>query len=362
MAGYLRVRELGRDEELGVIKKQVNLPGGGAFESPSRSVARARGDESAKVSVNEVPRLINEGTIASLESGTSTLTRDIRNMFIPDALNLAIFDLKFDNIPTASAVRTIAQYLYSSSDRVVMLPTVKSGLLKEPPKFARYSETRIGNYVQMMSHIIEQIETLGNSKAIIGTIPLMPIKFSRQILELYFAKGIEAFAIDASTKDIIINEADFRLILAEINSHKSLGEVFLYACNLGYPLFEKNRTRADDFLSIFAYIDVLGGTFKTRGGPMGFRGLPKPPRAKLFSREQYSYEIADYHEVSRKLGRRVSSTQLQNYNQRLQLLEASQVRGLIGQERVKKYVQTKPAVDELSMKRLESIAKGVSLK
>jgi len=360
MAGHLSVHELARDQDLGVIRKQVTLPGGGGFESPSRSISRAT--PSTPTDVNEITRQINSSTITSLESvGTAALTRDIRSKYIDKALNLVVLDLKFDQVPSSPSIRTLSQFLYAVSDRVVMIPTVKSSMLKESPKFTKYSDSRIKNYIQMTSDIIDQIELCRNGKAIMGTIPLMPIKFSREILRLYFEKGIEAFAIDAGTKDIINNEADFRLILSEINGYKSLSKVFLYACNLGYSLFEKTKTRADDFLGFFAYVDVLGGTFKTRGGPpMGIGGPPRPQRAKIFSRDEYAYEIFSYQEASQRLGHPVSPTQLQAHNQESQRLEANHVRSLVGQEPIKSYVTTKPAVDATSMKRLESIAKGIT--
>ena len=362
MAGYLRVREQDRDDELGIIRKNITLPGGFSFESPSRSVARASDAVSTGVVVNEIPRQVTPGTIASLENGTSTLVRDIKFKFIENALNLPILDLKFDDVPPVTAVRTIAQYLYSASDKVVMLPTVKSGLLKDRSKHPKYSDSRIASYMKMMSDIIEQIET-GNSKAIVGTVPLVPAKFSRQILQLYFSKGIEAYAIDAGTKDILINEPEFRLILSEINSYKPLNNLFIYACNLGYPLFEKEFTRADDFLGIFAYVDVLGGTFKTRGGPMGLPGSKPPdPRAKTFLRERYAYEISTFEKVNERFHRRLSPAQLTNYNQTLQLQEANQVRSLVGQESIREYIAGKPAIDDRSLKALISIAKGVPLR
>jgi hypothetical protein len=352
MAGQVRVRELARDQELGIIKKNLVLPGGLSFETPQRAMTLAQ--DNTLTIANEIPRQIDGATIDSLESGTSTLVRDIRSRFLSDTLNLTIFDLKFDSVPARSAVSTISQYLYAASDKVVLLPTVKSGLLKDPPKFSRFSERRIGSYVGMMSQIIGEIESVGNRKAIIATVPLMPIKFCRQLLEAYFSKGIEAFCIDAGTKDILLNEADFRLILTEINKHRSLREVFVYACNLGYPQFESHRTRADDFLGIFAYVDVLGGTFKTRGGPR----MPEiPRRAKIFSRDEYAYRISTYQEASQQLGFKASHWNLRNYNQQLQTLEADHVRTLIGQQPIKPYIQNKTAVDTVSISRLESIAK-----
>lgn len=354
MAGHVGVRELTRDQELGVIRKKLVLPGGFSFETPQRSMTLA--PSNTLTIVNEIPRQIDEETIDSLETGTSTLERDIRSKFLSDVLNLVIFDLKFDSVPSRSAISTISQYLYTVSDRIVLLPAVKSGLLKDPPKFSKLSQKRIGNYVRMMSQIIDEIESVGNNKPIVATVPLLPIKFCRQLLEAYFSKGIEAYAIDAGTKDILLNEADFRLILGEINKHRSLSEVFVYACNLGYPQFERSRTRADDFLGLFAYVDVLGGTFKTRGGP---RMPDTPRRAKIFSRDEYSYRILTYQEASRQLPFRASHSQLRSYNQQLQLQEADYVRPLIGREPIKPYVQKKAAVDAVSISRLESIAKGV---
>jgi hypothetical protein len=360
MAAYLRVREQDRDDELGIMRKDIKLPGGFSFESPSRAVARASDETLTRVMVNEVPKKITDGTVVSLETGTSTLRRDIESQFIDNALNLVIFDLKFDDVPPSTSLRTIAEYLYAASDKVVMLPTVKPGLLKEKSERPRFSDTRIQNYLRMMSEIIEQIG-MRNSKAIMGTVPLVPAKFSREILQLYFSKGIESFAIDAGTKDILNNEPDFRLILEAINRHKPLSEVFVYACNLGYPQFETQYARADDFLSIFAYVDVLGGTFKTRGGPMAVGQLKRPePRAKIFLRERYAYEMSTFEKIGQKLGRLLSRSELQNYNQMVQLQEANNVRSLVGQESMRQYISSKPQVDHRSLNDLMSIAKGVA--
>jgi hypothetical protein len=360
MAGAIRVRELARDDELGIIRKSVVLPGGPEFESPSRAIARS--SSGLEVVVNEIPRQIAPGTVAALERGTSSLLREIKAKFIPDALNLSIFDLKYDVVPPSPSIRTIASYLYSGSDKVVILPTVKSGLLKDPSRPSVLSDSRITDFIDMMKLMIDEIER-GNGKPIIGTVPLIPAKFSRQIVQAYFEKGVEAFAIDAGTKDIFINEPDFRLILSEINQHKPVNEAFIYACNLGFPRYEKQYIRADDFLGLFAYVDVLGGMFKTRGGPMNLPGSPRTfPRAKMFLRERYAYEVSDYQALSRKAGRRISSVELANQNQRLQLAEANHVRPMIGQQPIREYVSGKSAIDGHSMDLLMSIAKGVGVK
>src|SRR5881628_457260 len=171
MPGSIRVREQARDDDLGIIRKRVELPGGFAFESPSRSIARS--STRLGVVVNEIPRQVGPGTVISLEKGTSSLLREIKAQFIPNALNLSIFDLRFDTVPPPRDIRTIAHFLYSASDKVVTLPTVKSGLLKDLARPSVLSDSRIDQYIQMMNIMIDEIER-GNGKAVIGIVPLIP--------------------------------------------------------------------------------------------------------------------------------------------------------------------------------------------
>jgi len=350
----MRIRERERDDELGISKKEVSITSSISFQTPTKSLKQLDGLPS-QFAVNEISKRITDKTLASMEIGTFKRTmRNIKSQFITGKLNLTVFDLRLDSFPSKHITRTFAEHLYASSDTHIFMPTVKTSLLKEGSK---YSERRIQAYSQMMNDIMEEIESVGNKKVFIGTIPLLPIKFSRSIIKLYHDKGLNAFAIDVGTKDIILNEADFRLILSEINAVMPLSEAFIYACNLGYSLFEKEEARADDFLGIFAYVDTLGGRFKVRGGPTM---VPKPPRAKVFSRERYSYLISSYPKASRLLGiSPLRSTNLRDYNQREQLREVDKVRNLVGQQEMMAYVQSKKAVDRLSMKRLLSIARGI---
>lgn len=358
MARTIKVREMDRDEELGIIRKEISLPNV-LFETPSASLKNIRRKiYPTTLTVNEITRRINQDVVDGLEEeGTAPFVKRIRSNFLSDKLNLTIFDLTFDSIPSPTCLRTLSQTLYASSDTTIFLPTVKSGLLKED---RRLSVDRIRHYLEMMRCIIDEIESVGNKKEFIGTIPLMPIKFSRPIIEFYHDKGIQAFAIDAGTKDVILNEGDFRLILSEINHESPLEQDFIYACNLGYSQFEEEEIRADDFLSIFAYVDVLGCTFKARGGGARMKGAK--PRAKMFSRTRYSYKITNYAKASEIIGKELSYSTLRDHNRCEQLRETDKVRFLVGQEKMKNYLGKKVAVDRLAMKRLESIAKKLEMR
>ena len=339
----LKVRELERDDSLGVIKKGVSIDGLFSFETPSKATKRVASDAflESNSRVNEVVRRIDEDDLNSLEEGASSrVAREISVNFKKDSLNLVIFNLIVDKVPNKDKITTLAHHLYACSQGTIFLPAVRTALFKEGNKI---TEKRVQQYLVMMRNIIDEIKAVGNSKVLIGTVPLLAPKYSRSIVNSYHEYGINAFSIDGNTSDLLTHEADFRSILSSINSKVPLSESFIHACNLGYPQFEKEETRADDFLSIFAYIDALGGTFKMRGMPMGGK-----PRLKEFSRSHYSYKILPPNTYS--------PNQLKNKNQVEQLKETVTVQKLIGEEKIEAYIKQKPKVDDLAINRLKSIA------
>jgi hypothetical protein len=136
-----------------------------------------------------------------------------------------------------------------------------------------------------------------------------------------------------------------------------LSQTLIYACNLGYPRIVKNEARADDFLSIFAHIDIFGSMFKARGGKSK-KPRPSPKaRAKFFSSERYSYQSSTYAEARLKLGAPLSNDILKGINKKRQLTESDFVRELVGKEDIKPYLLKKASVGQLIVNRLESLAK-----
>lgn len=343
MAPKINVKEKERDEEFGVIKKEVSIFNMPSFETPTKCVKNLSPVIPTNVSINEVTKRIYPHTVESIWNGTD-LPRSIKTKWLPNKLNLTIFELRLDSIPEKKKIRSLASYWYAASQSTLFLPTVKSTMLKEGTTL---SEKKIYDYLGMMRDLIEITEGIGNLKVFIGTVPLLPPKYSKQILDFYLDRGITAFAIDMGTKDLLNNEGDFRYILAEINAVVPLSTAFIYACNLGIPQFELNKARADDFLSLFAYVDAFGTTFKTKGGA----GMPiYRPRAKRFLRAELSYEyLSD------------TSDYLRDYNQKEQLKEADVVRTLIGVEKIRMYLKTKNAVDDFAIKRLGLIAEKVKV-
>jgi hypothetical protein len=104
------------------------------------------------------------------------LNKEIQARFIDDAFNLTIFDLRMDEIPIPKIIRTLSHHLYSASHKLVVLSSVKSGMLKDsapdgdPDKLGRLSPTKLQKYLKMQEQVIDEIG-LHNGKPIIGMVP-----------------------------------------------------------------------------------------------------------------------------------------------------------------------------------------------
>lgn len=342
MPTRIHVREQNRDADFGILRKEVQIPNSPLIITPTKCVKNPSVKVLSELCINEVVKKVYPRTIESIWDGTDRPSKSVKSRFLSNKINLAIFELVLDTMPERERLRSLTNYWYAASQSVLFMPTVSSSMLKDGNSI---SEKKIADYVVMLQYIIETTETIGNNKAFVGTIPLMPAKYSSPVVKLYLDKGFNAFAIDCGTKDFLNHESDFRSILAQISEQVSLSKAFIYACNLGIPQFEMSRARADDFLSLFAYVDALGGTFKTRGGPGISVGKP---RVKRFLRSELCYEhIYD------------ATDRLTDFNQCEQVMETNLVRPLIGNEKMQKYLSKKKAVDSPALKHLDSIAKKV---
>lgn len=379
MVQEIRVKEKDKDDELGIIKKEITFPKKSpiftpakSFKAPTRNWRQYDYAKRYNLIINEIIRRIDENTLKSLDTNMSSNLNDIKRKFVPNKTNLTIFHLRLEQLPNIKRINILSQFLYSASESVIVLPTIDmkfvtdSVLDQEGEEKSRVlSEKKIENYIIMLKNIINEINTAGNSKPFIGIIPIISPKFTREIISLYQDEGICSFVIDAGIKDVLgSREPEFRIILSEINREISpLNETFIYACNLGYGRFKRNWTLADDFLSLFAYVDVFGGTFKTKG----FSKKSKkeyPTRAKIFSREQYGYYMTSYPVAGKYLGiERLNRTSLLDYNENEQILETNILGGLIGKINMSSHLQNKNTIKQepTKLRRLKNIAHSIQI-
>jgi len=354
MPQRIRAREVDRDEEFGIFRKQIQAPSLSSFETPTKCLKNIR-YVLPTLRINEVIKRITPDTVESMQSRSYPIPSvAIKKKFLLNKLNLTIFHLMYKKVPTKYEQEIIVNNLYAGSESTLFLPTVQATMLKDGN---RISDKKFEDYVEMMRHMIELTERLGNRLAFIGTVPLIAPKFTRKLISLYLDKGITAFAVDGGTKDFLNHVAEFRTILSEISRENPLEETFIYACNLGIPRYNQNIARADDFLSILAYVDAFGTTFRTRGG----RRMVGERRAKEFVKEHLFYRVSNYNEFCRE--RHLSQSKairfLIELNQAEQLKEADKVRSLVGKKKMQEYLDGKSGVDKKAMRRLGSIVEKV---
>jgi uncharacterized protein YerC len=346
MASKIAIREISKDDDYGVIKKDISIIRSPTFQTPTKCVKNLDSPLPVACSINEVTKRVSLQTIDAVAEGRER-PRELLDRCKSDKLNFTIFDLTLDKVPDRDITKTLSSYWYASSENLLVVPTVRTRLLQEDETL---SEKRIAECVSFLDDLIT-ITELKNYKAFMGTIPLLPFKFSKMFVHLYLEKGFNAFAIDVGNRDVLNHIADLRSILIEINETVPLNQAFIYACNLAIPRFEQSLARADDFLSLFAYIDAVGNTFKPRGGG-GDENKPKPPpRAKKFLKEDLAYKML--HE---------NPTQYNGFNQREQVKEADTIKELVGVEKMQKYLSTKKAVDSTVLKHLDAVMEKVKIK
>ncbi|HDQ05120.1 MAG TPA: hypothetical protein ENN36_00160 [Candidatus Bathyarchaeota archaeon] len=356
MPQKIKATGIDRDDEFAIFKKRIAVPEMSSFETPTKSAKNIHNPYDFKI--NEIVKRVTPELIDSIYSGQGKYQspRVIKDKCIKGKLNLTIFDLTYDKVPPKPKITTIINYLYACSQHTLFLPTVRTALFKEGNKI---SDKRFQQYVEMVEHMITTTENVGNRLDFIGTIPLLAPKFTRKMVNLYADKGINSFAIDCGIKDILNHVAEFRTILSEISQRMPLENSFIYACNLGIPRYEANTARADDFLSLLAYVDVLGTNFKTRG----WTGESTERRAKQFVKDRLVYKVSNYSEFCKE--RNMSTYQAQRFLYRFnyieQLNEAHNVRDLVGEEKIEVYLKKKNGVNEDTKKRLGSIAKNIKI-
>ena len=354
MVRNVKIRLLDRDDELGIKKKQIKFPNQNDIETPSKSFSapgtswkKYPQDKKEILDINEVSRRFDEKLIDSLKTSSSVIQKDIVRLYVPNKMNMFIPNLRIKTKLDKRQIRYFSNFLYTVSQSAMVFPTVENSFLKESVDGDEdnkvLSPDRVNLYIQMITEMADEIETLGNGKAFIGMIPLIPVDYLKDLYKLYRDLGITAFIIDAGTKDVLgAKEFEYRMVVSEINSEiVPIDEAFIFASNLGIDMFDKNITPADDFLSIFAHVDVVGSSFKTKG----FSKNPKKtylPKAKIFSKEDYIYNISSYADAETTIKiDKLNRLKLKSYNEKEQMIETNNLSDLIGEVSMDKYLESK---------------------
>jgi hypothetical protein len=360
MGEIFKIDKFEREEEIGVAKKKISASDNSfSFEGPVVT-QRLFPFDSDNNKVNEIIQHINPKRVNTLQSNKiKDFTSEVRSYFCPNKLNITIFDLQYNVMPDDDTIRLIAQALHGASEKAIFLPAIMKSLVQSVPdgrKCASWDENKFLSYKNMLKLMIEEIRMHNNGKEIVGMVPFfLPIKYQKQVIDYYFDEGIRTFAIDANFSDLMNNEEDLCFALSRIKKGvDGLEKTVVFAFNTGIGYYDEKEVVSDDFLSLFAYVDVLGSSFKVRRGGNG------PLKGRVFSSEKYSYDTMLYPDLQKKFGSHVNSLTIKNSNRSEQSRETVNARQLVEEHKIKPYLATKSAVVKReSIKRLESIAQRV---
>lgn len=362
----LSVKTIACDEELAIVKKEISIPGR-KIHTPYKTLRpTSAATFTAPEAICEISRKINAVTLEQMHKGLdfgSEFSRTLKKKK-GTGMSLVHFNLNVNVLPDEDHAKTLANSLYSVSDGIICLPSVKASVFKstEPGrKIPKITLENVDRFIKFQGQVIEALK-IKNKKAILGNIPLfLPPIATNKIIDFYFKQDITHFVIDANTSDVLNHESDIRSILGRITYNakerkETLDDTYLHAINLGINQFEMHEIPADDMLSLFAYIDSFGICFKTRGGS-NVPGKPSaPPRKKFFSRAHYLYHILNQAtEPTLKSMMALSSLQLQAQNEKNLYQEALYLKDKIGQEKMAKYVKQKKGVSEITYRKLQNI-------
>lgn len=375
----LNVAGAEKDENLGIIRKTVKI-GDTSLITPSKSTKCLNSIEYAKESkrINEITKSVKEETITNFHEGeehSQNFVKGTKKYHLDDCLNLTIVNLQTPKLPSTELTKTLADVIYSASDKVVCLPTVKSR------SYLIQSVTPGGNskltikdesfqrYIDFQKIVIDEIKN-SNSKAILGMVPFVAPKYAIKLIDMYFDNEVFSFVIDANTSNMLNKEPHLRRLLGHIGDKakeagSSISNTYLHAINVGVNNFTADSVSADDFLNFFTYIDVVGTTSKTRFMPRAGKPIyPQEPKKKVFMKNKYSYDLADKlpNELPyldfKKAG---SANIVKKYNEKEQFKEAKKISSMIGTPELSKYVQSKKGITEVSWKKINNIFKKVKI-
>lgn len=375
----LHVAGAEKDENLGIIRKTVKI-GDTSIVTPSKGTKYLNSAEYAREPgrINEITKSVKEDTLTNFHEGeehSQNFVKGTKKYHLDDCLNLTIVNLQTPKLPSTELTKTLADVIYSASDKAVCLPTVKTRSYQiqsvtsgGKPKLTIKDES-FQRYIDFQKTVIDEIKN-SNSKAILGMVPFVAPKYAIKLIDMYFDNEIYSFVIDANTSNILNREPHLRRLLGHIGDKakeagSSISDTYLHAINVGVNNFTADSVSADDFLNFFTYIDVVGTTSKTRAVPQtGKQVYPQEPKKKVFMQNKYSYDLAEKlpnenpYSDFKKDG---SSGLVKKYNEKEQFKEAKKISSMIGTPDLNKYVQSKKGITEVSWKKITNIFKKVKV-
>lgn len=315
--------------------------------------------------VNEIYKVLNENKVKQIITDTNkqaefnkVLVR-LSNKANTNELNLfnLEYELSSNRFPSEVFLEYLSDVCHGNSD-IILPPLVKLKLDKKSPY-------PYDSYKEFLQAFYEKIDQL-NNKPIGGIIPFIPYVYMRDLANFYLNLGITFFCFDFEGKNPLVLKDNIRTFFRAISQETSLADCCFYAINANPGKFG-TITPAKDILSFGFGFDILGNNHRRRAFPASVAQKIREPKVRLFNKHAYSYHNCLEHEVANVYSPdssiHIDLLKGENkyygfkkmYNIEQQGFESLQLREIIGEEKIMKYLDSKDNVKDADKKQIRKI-------
>lgn len=291
-------------------------------------------------------------------------------------INLFFLEYEGLNYPTDEDLRVITNKIHKNST-ITPLPII-SDLRK---RINEGKQNAFQKYMGFVDECFNEISNL-NYNPIMGMVPILTPTYTEKLVDYYLDKGVNAFCVDFDGRTPSSTSDNITAMLKIIKNYDGdLDDIFITSINLSVGRAGKKADVifAKDILSYGYGIDSFGEKHKK----LSFK--PKPPKPqsssiieeqeinklRLFNKEDYGYyklgasalekiypkdSIIPLDILKNSFMKSKKDTELQNiFNIEQQGLEALNIRELIADQEITKYIEGKKFVKEEDLKKMKRV-------
>jgi hypothetical protein len=290
-------------------------------------------------------------------------------------VNIGILENESLSYPSEKELDYILKTAYIISD-IVPIPNFRSITANID------SDYQFSEYTKFLETVLSNIESHTNEKPTMGVIPKLSYTNTEKLVNFYVDKGLNAFYVDFAARNSITAQRDFLHVFSVLKHRELIEESFVYAFNVDAGRLSKNATivNARDILSYGFGFDAMGRKHRrVKASSETWRRINTlPNRVRLFNRYDYGYhKILEVEKIKgiyptdscipleRLLNNFRTDVQelrrCENVLNSEQLgLEATNLKGVIKNERPTKYLASKEYVKAIDLKTITKFRNALS--
>jgi len=376
-----KVRTINSDSKSLYKTQQIRFSSNISFTTPSKAIdlSNLKIDQQLNPNsrkLNEVFKRFNASQIHEIETENEAADKletwfNRQKKVTADNPTITIAEFDEERLPTEEEIDFLVGTIYPHSD-ISTIPII-SNINKK-----KKSELEFDKYKKYVQDTIKSIEDL-NNKPIMGTVPNLPGKPTKELIKFYLDKGINSFLIDLDGGNPISKSMRLYRILKEIKKNEMHDKCYFFAHNIGNRVNKAAKTvPAKDILGFGLGLNSLGNKHKKfvpNKQFIEFMKLNPKRKFRLFNKEDYGYwkytsleEIKDNYPSDSSIPYNTfkdanTPNKMQKlFNEEQMSLETNTITSVVNENPEKSipYLKTKKNVDATDLKMVEDSIKKLA--